>query len=270
MPELPEVETTRRGIEPWLQGRTVERVVVRQPQLRWAIPPEIQALAGQVIRQLTRRGKYILLHTDAGVALLHLGMSGSVRILDKTAALRKHDHFDVELDNGKVLRYHDPRRFGALLWTTDKPARHPLLCKLGVEPLEDAFTGDALFAKSRGRSLAIKAFIMDAHVVVGVGNIYANEALFMAGIDPRRNAGSLTLAEYTTLVACIQQVLNDALERGGTTLRDFVREDGETGYFQLALRVYGRSGQACVTCQTPLQHITQGQRSTWFCPSCQH
>ena len=269
MPELPEVETTRRGIEPWLQGRTVQRVVIRQPQLRWAIPAAITQLQGQVIQQLTRRGKYILLHTQAGVALLHLGMSGSVRILDKTVELRKHDHFDLELDNGKVLRYYDPRRFGAFLWTTDEPSQHPLLCKLGVEPLEDALTAEYLFRKARGRSISMKTFIMDAHIVVGVGNIYANEALFMAGIDPRRTAGSVTLAEYTKLVTCIKNVLNYALERGGTTLRDFVREDGATGYFQLELKVYGRTHQTCVTCQTPLQHLTQGQRSTWFCPQCQ-
>lgn len=269
MPELPEVETTRRGIEPWLQGRTVQQVVIRQPQLRWAIPAAIHALQGQVIQQLTRRGKYILLHTKVGVALLHLGMSGSVRILDKTVELRKHDHFDLELDNGKVLRYHDPRRFGAFLWTTDEPLQHSLLCKLGVEPLEDDLTGEYLFHRAQGRSMSIKAFIMDAHIVVGVGNIYANEALFMVGIDPRRAAGSVTLSEYTKLVTCIKDVLHYALERGGTTLRDFVREDGGTGYFQLELKVYGRTQQHCVVCQTPLQHITQGQRSTWFCPQCQ-
>lgn len=269
MPELPEVETTRRGIEPWLQGRTVTGIQVRQPQLRWVIPAAITQLQGQVIQQLTRRGKYILLHTQAGVALLHLGMSGSVRILDVGTEPRKHDHFDLELDNGKVLRYHDPRRFGAFLWTTDEPSQHPLLCKLGVEPLEDGLTAEYLFHKSRERGISMKTFVMDAHIVVGVGNIYANEALFMAGIDPRRTAGSLTLAECATLVSCIREVLHYALERGGTTLRDFVREDGATGYFQLELKVYGRTAQACVTCQTPLQQITQGQRSTWFCPLCQ-
>ena len=189
MPELPEVETTKTSLLPLLEQR-VQAVRVHNPSLRWPIPDDLEKLIGQRLIQLKRRSKYILAEFEQDQMLWHLGMSGSVRILDKTAALRKHDHFDVELDNGKVLRYHDPRRFGALLWTTDEPARHPLLCKLGVEPLEDAFTGDALFAKSRGRSLAIKAFIMDAHVVVGVGNIYANEALFMAGIDPRRSAGS--------------------------------------------------------------------------------
>ena len=270
MPELPEVETTRRGIEPWLKGQTITAVRIRQPQLRWRIPDAISALEGQVVKELTRRGKYILLHTDAGVALIHLGMSGSLRIVEADLEARKHDHFDLQLATGKVVRYHDPRRFGAFLWTVDDPLQHDLLCKLGPEPLEEAFSGVYLYQQAQGRKVSVKEFIMNAHVVVGVGNIYANEALFMAGINPRRAAGTVTLAEYERLAAEIRTVLAYAIERGGTTLRDFVREDGAPGYFQQELKVYGQTAKPCTVCQTRIQQITQGQRSTWFCPRCQH
>jgi formamidopyrimidine-DNA glycosylase len=269
MPELPEVETTRRGIEPYVQGQRITSVRIRQPKLRWPIPPEISALEGQRVNQLTRRGKYILLHTDAGVALLHLGMSGSLRIVEPDMEPRKHDHFDLLLESGKAVRYHDPRRFGALLWTQDDPLQHELLRDLGPEPLEDGFDGDYLFLQSRSRTVCVKDFIMNAHIVVGVGNIYANEALFLAGIDPRRSAGRVSRERYLKLADGIRQILTYAIERGGTTLRDFVREDGSPGYFQLELKVYGRTDQACTVCQGNIRRVAQGQRSSWFCPVCQ-
>ena len=269
MPELPEVETTRRGIEPWMKGETVTRVSIRQPKLRWLVPDSIVAMEGQVVNALTRRGKYILLHTEAGVGLIHLGMSGSLRIVEAGLEPRKHDHFDVVLASGKAVRYHDPRRFGAFLWLQGDPQQHALLCDLGPEPLGEEFDGDYLFAQSRNRKVSVKAFIMNAHIVVGVGNIYANEALFLAGIDPRCLAGSVSRERYLQLAQAIRQILAYAIECGGTTLRDFVREDGSPGYFQLELKVYGRTGQACAVCQNPIVQMTQGQRSTWFCPLCQ-
>ncbi len=269
MPELPEVETTRRGIEPFVQGQIITAVHIRQAQLRWIIPPEIQELAGQTVTHLTRRGKYILLHTAKGTALIHLGMSGSLRIVDAALEARKHDHFDLLLADGKAVRYYDPRRFGALLWTTTDPQQHALLRDLGPEPLSDDFSGEHLFQHSRTRKISVKAFIMNAHIVVGVGNIYANEALFLAGIDPRRAAGRVAHERFLKLAECIREVLTYAIERGGTTLRDFVREDGSPGYFQLELKVYDRRDQPCTVCQTPIRQITQGQRSTWFCPCCQ-
>ncbi|EIJ33559.1 bifunctional DNA-formamidopyrimidine glycosylase/DNA-(apurinic or apyrimidinic site) lyase [Thiothrix nivea] len=269
MPELPEVETTRRGIEPWLQGQTIAKVMVRQPKLRWPVPAEISVLEGQVVQELTRRGKYILLHTQAGVALIHLGMSGSLRIVEAGLEPRKHDHFDLVLASGKAVRYHDPRRFGALLWTEENPQQHALLRTLGPEPLGDAFDGDYLYQQSRTRKVSVKEFIMNAHIVVGVGNIYANEALFLARIDPRRAAGRVSRERYHALAQAIRQILAYAIECGGTTLRDFVREDGSPGYFQLELMVYDRAEQLCSACQAPIRRITQGQRSTWFCPVCQ-
>lgn len=269
MPELPEVETTRRGIEPWLQGQTITKVMVRQPKLRWPVPAEISVLEGQVVQELTRRGKYILLHTQAGVALIHLGMSGSLRIVEAGLEPRKHDHFDLVLASGKAVRYHDPRRFGALLWTEENPQQHALLRALGPEPLGDAFDGDYLYQQSRTRKVSVKEFIMNAHIVVGVGNIYANEALFLARIDPRRAAGRVSRERYHALAQAIRQILAYAIECGGTTLRDFVREDGSPGYFQLELMVYDRAEQLCSACQAPIRRITQGQRSTWFCPVCQ-
>lgn len=270
MPELPEVETTRCGIEPYLLGQTITGVTVRQPRLRWEVPDSIQSLVGQTVQQLTRRGKYILLHTPAGVALIHLGMSGSLRIVDATLLPRNHDHFDLLLASGNIVRYHDPRRFGALLWTAEPVQQHPLLRELGPEPLEAGFDGDYLFTQSRSRTVNVKAFIMNAHIVVGVGNIYACEALFLAGIDPRRVAGRISRERYLKLANSIREILTYAIERGGTTLRDFVREDGSPGYFQLELKVYGRADEPCRVCQTPIRHLTQGQRSTWFCPACQH
>ncbi|MEZ5448196.1 MAG: bifunctional DNA-formamidopyrimidine glycosylase/DNA-(apurinic or apyrimidinic site) lyase [Thiolinea sp.] len=269
MPELPEVETTRRGIEPHILGQRLQQVIVRQPRLRWPVPEQIHELQGAPIDQVRRRGKYLLLETGQGTGLIHLGMSGSLRISTPQSPVEKHDHVDFVFENERVLRLRDPRRFGAVLWAGCGDL-HPLLQKLGPEPLEDGLSGAYLYQRSRGKQLAIKAFIMDAQVVVGVGNIYANEALFAAGIDPRRAAGRVSLPEYERLSVTIKQILAAAIQQGGTTLRDFVREDGQSGYFQIQLQVYGRSGETCLQCGTLLKHIRQGQRSTWYCPHCQH
>ena len=270
MPELPEVETTRFGIAPHLLGQTVQTVTIRQRQLRWPIPTVLDStLPGQTITAVNRRAKYLSLHTTAGTAIVHLGMSGSLRITALNEAWKKHDHVSIELNSGQCLRLHDPRRFGALLWTTEPIEQHPLLQKLGPEPLGNAFNGPYLYEQSRQRRTPVKLFIMDGTVVVGVGNIYASEALFMAGIDPRRAAGRISLARYEQLATKIRQVLQDAITQGGTTLRDFVGGQGEPGYFKQYLRVYGRQKQPCRTCQTVIRQIRLGQRSSYFCPSCQ-
>ncbi|MEZ5590943.1 MAG: bifunctional DNA-formamidopyrimidine glycosylase/DNA-(apurinic or apyrimidinic site) lyase [Gammaproteobacteria bacterium] len=271
MPELPEVETTRRGISPFLVGQTVQAVTIRQRQLRWPIPAELDdALPGQIITAVNRRAKYVLLQTAAGTALVHLGMSGSLRIMDRDAAWKKHDHVSIELNNGRCLRLHDPRRFGALLWTSAPVEQHPLLQRLGPEPLGNSFNGPYLYDLSRQRRTPVKLFIMDGTVVVGAGNIYASEALFMAGIDPRRAAGRISLARYEKLATAIRQVLQEAITQGGTTLRDFVGGQGEPGYFKQYLRVYDRQGEPCRSCQTPIRQIRLGQRSSYYCPHCQH
>ena len=268
MPELPEVETTKRGIEPWLLNQRIERVVVRQPQLRWPVVDELKLLQGQTVRRLSRRAKYILVETDIGTAIWHLGMSGSLRLVEPSAPAGKHDHVDWLLSNGKVLRYHDPRRFGALLWV-EPGADSDHLTHLGPEPLSDDFTAEYLFRRSRGKSQAIKTFVMDGKVVVGVGNIYANESLFLAGIRPATAAGKISLARYERLVSEIKQVLARAIEQGGTTLRDFVGGDGKPGYFAQQLFVYGRGGEQCKVCSSVLKEIRQGQRATVYCPGCQ-
>ena len=271
MPELPEVETTRRGISPFLVGQTVQTVTIRQRQLRWPIPAELDnALPGQIITAVNRRAKYVLLQTAAGTALVHLGMSGSLRITDCDTAWKKHDHVSIELNNGRCLRLHDPRRFGALLWTSAPVEQHPLLQKLGPEPLGNNFNGPYLYDLSRQRRTPVKLFIMDGTVVVGAGNIYASEALFMAGIDPRRAAGRISLTRYEKLATAIRQVLQEAIAQGGTTLRDFVGGQGEPGYFKQYLRVYDRQGEPCRSCQTPIRQIRLGQRSSYYCPHCQH
>lgn len=271
MPELPEVETTRRGISPHILNQTIADIVVRQPQLRWPIPSKIkQLLAGQLITDVQRRGKYLLLITAKGTLIIHLGMSGSLRIVDRDSPAEKHDHFDIRFGNNKVLRLRDPRRFGAVLWTSRPIQQHTLIEQLGPEPLEDDFNAEYLHRVSRGRRVAIKTFIMNSHVVVGVGNIYANEALFLAGINPRRSASRISLARYELLVAAIKKVLLRAIEQGGTTLRDFVREDGQPGYFQQTLSVYGRGGEPCPQCLLPIKQIRQQQRSSYYCPHCQH
>jgi formamidopyrimidine-DNA glycosylase len=269
MPELPEVETTRTGIAPHLLGRRIERLAIRQPSLRWPIPRTlIRKLPGQSIAAIERRAKYLLVHTDAGSAVLHLGMSGSLRVLDQSAAPGKHDHYDWLLDSGKLLRFTDPRRFGCLLWQPPGTL-HPLLSTLGPEPLSDEFNGDLLWHRSRGRKSSIKTFIMDQSIVVGVGNIYAAEALFAAGIHPSRAAGSVSRERYDSLVDAIKRILGHAIRRGGTTLRDFISPDGVPGYFEQELFVYGRSGEPCRVCKRPIRVISLGQRSTFYCPQCQ-
>lgn len=274
MPELPEVETTRRGIAPYLIGRRVTGVILRRPDLRWPIPPEISALLpGQRIDAVERRAKYLLLHTEAGSALLHLGMSGVLRVLPPDAPVGKHDHVDIELERTtaqapRILRFTDPRRFGCLLWQVPGET-HELLAKLGPEPLTDAFDGDLLWQLSRGRTAAVKLFLMDNAIVVGVGNIYASEALFAAGIDPRRAAGAVSRARYARLAHEVKRILAWAIERGGTTLRDFISPDGLPGYFFRELNVYGRAGEPCHICGTPIRQVVLGQRSTFWCPSCQ-
>ncbi|MEO8779745.1 MAG: bifunctional DNA-formamidopyrimidine glycosylase/DNA-(apurinic or apyrimidinic site) lyase [Rhodanobacter sp.] len=275
MPELPEVETTRRGIAPYLIGRRVTGVILRRPDLRWPIPVEVsELLPGQRIDAVERRAKYLLLHTAVGSALLHLGMSGVLRVLPPDTPVGKHDHVDVALerkgaDGPRILRFTDPRRFGCLLWQAPGET-HELLAKLGPEPLTESFDGDLLWRRSRNRSAAVKLFLMDNAIVVGVGNIYASEALFAAGIDPRRTAGAVSRARYARLAMEVKRILAWAIERGGTTLRDYLSPDGSPGYFFRELFVYGRDGEACRVCGTSIRHATLGQRSTFWCPHCQH
>lgn len=269
MPELPEVETTRRGLEPHLLNRRIRKVLLRRPDLRWPIPPEVETLLpGQRILAVRRRAKYLLLDTDVGSALLHLGMSGNLRVLPEQTPPRAHDHVDICLDDGHLLRLHDPRRFGCLLWQP-RGSVHPLLQQLGPEPLSDAFNGHVLHTASRGRSAPVKAFLMDQAVVVGVGNIYATEALFAAGIAPQRAAGKIALARYEALAQATKAILEDAIARGGTTLRDFVQPSGAPGYFAQALTVYGCGGQPCPRCGRPLKQGSIGQRATVWCAHCQ-
>lgn len=269
MPELPEVETTRRGIAPYLEGQRVSRVIVRERRLRWPIPEDLDVrLSGQLILQVDRRAKYLLLNAEVGTLISHLGMSGSLRLVECGLPAARHEHVDIELESGMALRYTDPRRFGAMLWS-QTPLEHELLRNLGPEPLTDAFEGERLFQMSRGRSMAVKPFIMDNAVVVGVGNIYATEALFAAGIDPRREAGSISRARYLRLAQEIKRILAIAIERGGTTLRDFVGGDGQPGYFQQELFVYGRGGEFCKVCGSTLREIRLGQRASVYCPRCQ-
>ena len=270
MPELPEVETTRRGLAPHLIGRTVVGLDIRQPRLRWPIPRTLRTrLPGQRIDDIERRAKYLLVHTKAGSALLHLGMSGSLRVLPATTPVGAHDHVDWRLDSGRVLRFTDPRRFGSQLWQPIGKV-HPLLADLGPEPLGDEFTGDLLWKRSRGRKATVKVFLMDQSIVVGVGNIYASEALFHAGIHPKRAAGSVSRERYAKLAGEVKRVLEYSIERGGTTLRDFISPDSEPGYFEQELFVYGREAQPCKVCRTPIRSTVLGQRSTYFCPRCQN
>lgn len=270
MPELPEVETTRRGIAPHALGTTISGIIIRNRRLRWPVPADMETLLqGQKITSVDRRGKYLLLGMTRGTLLVHLGMSGSLRVLDSHTPYLKHDHIELTLSNHKYLRYCDPRRFGAWLWTEDDPLTHPLLASLGPEPLSRQFTPRYLFNLSRQRTQAIKTVVMDSHAIVGVGNIYANEALFMAGISPARAANTLTNEDCKRLVKAIRDVLSHAIKRGGTTLRDFVGSDGKPGYFAQELLVYGRGKQACQQCGTLLKESRLGQRSTVWCPLCQ-
>lgn len=270
MPELPEVETTLRGIAPHLHGAQVAEVIVRNAQLRWPIPTGLPALLhGCDVRGLQRRAKYLLIAFEHGTLILHLGMSGSLRILPHGTPPEKHDHFDLVLDNGLLMRLRDPRRFGAVLWHEGDVNAHPLLRTLGPEPLSTAFDADYLYRATRTRSIAIKLALMDNHLVVGVGNIYANEALFRAGIRPQLSSKKLSRALCAALVQTIQEVLRAAIEKGGSTLRDFIHSDGSSGYFQQHYFVYGRGNQACLRCGTPVRVIRQGQRATFYCPHCQ-
>ena len=273
MPELPEVETTRRGLLP-LVGKTVKSVTIRHPMLRWPIPQYLpQILANQTLHGLTRRAKYILCEfgdeTSSGTLLLHLGMSGRILLLDSNYPPEKHDHFDIEFNDGQVLRLRDPRRFGAVLWIDNKDHNHPLLNSLGPEPLEEAFNAKYLHKALSNKTLAIKNAIMDSHVVVGVGNIYASESLFRARIHPETSANKLTIKRCTQLVSEIKSTLQDALAAGGSSLRDFFGTDGNPGYFQQEYFVYGRTGEPCKVCGKPVKCIRLGQRATFYCEHCQ-
>jgi len=269
MPELPEVETTRRGLQPHVEGRRVTAVILRRPDLRWPIPADIsEVLPGQRIDAVRRRAKYLLLDTGLGSALLHLGMSGSLRVLPAATPVGIHDHVDLQLDSGRVLRFNDPRRFGCVLWQASGET-HALLRGLGPEPLSDAFDGHLLFSRSRGRRAPVKAFLMDQRIVVGVGNIYAAEALFAAGISPQRAAGRVSRERYLLLADAVKAVLAHAITRGGTTLRDFLAPDGAPGYFEQELSAYGRQGEPCKRCGFALKHAWIGQRASVWCPRCQ-
>ncbi|HEY7885344.1 MAG TPA: bifunctional DNA-formamidopyrimidine glycosylase/DNA-(apurinic or apyrimidinic site) lyase [Cellvibrionaceae bacterium] len=269
MPELPEVETTRLGLTPHTLNRKVSAVVVREGRLRWPVPADLDSnLLGQKLLGLSRRGKYLLFEFKTGTLLAHLGMSGSLRMVPTGTSPELHDHVDISF--GKLsLRYHDPRRFGCLLWNSGDISKHSLLAHLGPEPLTDDFNGALLFQKSRKRKQSVKTFIMDSRIVVGVGNIYANEALFMTGIKPIRKAGNLTRQNCESLAAKIKFVLARSITQGGTTLRDFVGGDGKPGYFQQQLLVYGRAGEPCRQCQKPLKEVRLAQRSTVYCTACQ-
>jgi len=271
MPELPEVETTLRGIEPFVNQAAISDVVIRNAAMRWPVPvQQLKKLIGQRITRVERRAKYILMHTGGGTILLHLGMSGSLRVLDDAAEAGKHDHIDIVLENRKLVRMNDPRRFGCCLLLDEPIDEHKLLATLGPEPLSDAFDGDYLFTQSRARQVAIKNFVMDGKVVVGVGNIYVSESLFKAGIRPTVQARRVSRARYHRLADAIKQVLTKAIEAGGTTLNDFTQVDGKPGYFRHELQVYARVGKPCLVCDAPIKSQIVGQRNTFFCSHCQH
>jgi formamidopyrimidine-DNA glycosylase len=270
MPELPEVETTRRGIAPALEGRTILGVHVRERRLRWSLPDSFEAdLTGRRVAEVGRRAKYLLVRTDAGTLIVHLGMSGSLRVLPGATPPLAHDHVDLVLDSGQCVRFNDPRRFGSMHFVTGDPHKHKLLRALAPEPLSDAFDGSVLRDRARRRKVAVKLFLMDAKTVVGVGNIYASEALFRAGVNPRRAAGRLSRVAHDRIARAVKDVLADAIRVGGTTLRDYVNADGMPGYFRQKLYVYERAGEPCRVCGTTIRHCVQGQRSTYWCPSCQ-
>ncbi|ELP5729724.1 bifunctional DNA-formamidopyrimidine glycosylase/DNA-(apurinic or apyrimidinic site) lyase [Vibrio vulnificus] len=268
MPELPEVEVSRMGITPHLHNQTIQSLIFRTPKLRWVIPSELKKLQGQVIRHIGRRAKYLIIETDVGSAIVHLGMSGSLRVLDADFPAGKHDHVDLKLSNGKVLRYNDPRRFGAWLYAAPGE-EHDVLGNIGPEPLTDAFDGQYMVEKAQGKRVAVKQFIMDNKIVVGVGNIYASESLFRSRILPTRATMSLSAKEWQCLVSHIKQTLHTAIEQGGTTLKDFSQADGKPGYFAQELQVYGKAGEACPICGEAIQELKIGQRNTFFCIRCQ-
>ena len=270
MPELPEVETTRRGLAPHMQGQRIEGVIVRNRALRWPIPRDFaKQVCGRTVRAVERRGKYLLIDCGTGWIILHLGMSGSLQVVPNGTPAGKHDHVDLVLGSGIIARLTDPRRFGALLWAAGDPHRHPLLARLAPEPLGVEFDAAWLYARTRGRSAAIKSVVMDSHIVVGVGNIYASESLFRAGIHPRLAAGRISLLRCNTLVNSIRETLAAAIEAGGSSLRDYVGVEGDPGCFQQTYFVYGRHGKPCRVCGTTIRSLRQGQRSTFFCPVCQ-
>lgn len=270
MPELPEVETSRRGIEPHIIKQTVTDVIVRQRQLRWPIPATLKKqLTGHSIQSVDRRGKYLLIYTQTGTLIIHLGMSGSLRICPANSAAEKHDHLDIAFSNQKVLRLRDPRRFGCVLFSRKDPLQHKLLKSLGPEPLSSEFDADYLYHTTRNRNATIKSVIMNSHVVVGVGNIYANESLFKSGINPKRTANKISYQRYQILVEEIKRILSAAIKQGGTTLKDFTRENGQPGYFQQTLSVYGKQNLPCPQCNRPIRMIKQQQRATYYCPHCQ-
>ena len=270
MPELPEVETTRRGLAPHLVNQRIRGAIVRNPALRVRVPRELPRLvAGTTIQNVERRGKYLLIDCSTGTLIVHLGMSGRLWLVDADATVGIHDHFDLVLENGKIVRLRDPRRFGLVLWQKRGAPEHTLLASIGPEPLSDEFSGEWLYRATRNRAAGIKLVLMDSHVVAGVGNIYASEALFRAGINPKTPARRIGRARYDVLVQKIRDTLEAAIQAGGSTLRDFVGGDGRAGYFQNEHLVYGRAGEPCLTCGTPIRELRQGQRSTFYCPVCQ-
>jgi formamidopyrimidine-DNA glycosylase len=269
MPELPEVEVTKLGIAPFLEGNVISKIAVYQPQLRWMVPDKVQLACQQSINSVTRRAKYLFINTDMGSLVMHLGMSGKMRVVDIAHPRKKHDHIEIELATGKKLVFNDARRFGSCLWQSPTEPPLKILRSLGPEPLTDEFDATVLFSKSRGKLAPVKSFIMDNAVVVGVGNIYANESLFKSGIDPRRAAGKVSLKRYKLLTNNIKEVLASAINQGGTTLKDFAQADGNPGYFAQHLLVYGRAGNECEVCQTPIRSVVIGQRNTFYCIQCQ-
>lgn len=270
MPELPEVETTRRGIAPHVERQKVTAVRVYERRLRWPVPRDLpRKLVGRIVDCVERRSKYLLFRFDSDTLIVHMGMTGSLRVFTALPPKQPHDHVDLEFGNGVVLRYRDPRRFGAMLWSPGSAPQHRLLAALGVEPFAAEFDSDYLYAATRGRRAAIKLALMDSHVVVGVGNIYANEALFRAGIRPKRPAGRVSRAQISRLVDAVRETLSDAIAKGGSTLRDYVDSRGEPGYFQLDYYVYGREGEPCRVCGTPIRSVRLGGRATCYCPNCQ-
>lgn len=269
MPELPEVEVSRLGISPHIEGQQISAVRVHDSRLRWPVPAQVHQVEGERLTAIRRRAKYLLLETGAGTLILHLGMSGALRVVPSATTLKKHDHIEIVFEHGVSLRLNDPRRFGALLYSETEVMNHSLLSKLGPEPLTEAFNPDYLWQRSRDRKQSVKTFLMDNQVVVGVGNIYANEALFKAGINPKRSAGKISKQRYEKLVPIVKQTLSEAIKQGGTTLRDFTNVDGSPGYFAQQLLVYGRGGKRCVNCRQILKEIRLGQRSTVYCTQCQ-
>ena len=270
MPELPEVETVLRGIRPILIKKTVEKIIVRQPKLRWPIPAKLASyLKHQVLRDVFRRGKYLLFQFDTGILLIHLGMSGRLCVLAQPCSAKKHDHMDIIFSNNIHLRYTDPRKFGAILWIKNNWQAHPLLAHLGIEPLLKSFTGKYLWEKAQGRKVSIKTFLMNAHIVTGIGNIYATESLFEAGILPQTPAGKLSLSNYNKLAKACKKVLRKAILKGGTTLKDYRQSDGTQGHFHLDIQIYGKAKQPCPRCKTILKTDRIGQRSSVYCPKCQ-